>query len=103
MAKQERRGFSREFKIEAVRAASAGDKAITQVARELGIRPDQIHRWRRQLAERAGAPAAEVFPGKGKLSSEDEEMRRMRREIAQLREERDILKKATAFFAKESR
>ena len=103
MAKEERRGFSREFKIEAVRAADAGDKPITQVARELGIRPDQIYRWRRQLEARAGAPVTDVFPGNGKLSSEDEEIRRLRREVAQLREERDILKKATAFFAKESR
>ena len=61
MAKQERRGFSREFKIEAVKAAAAGDKPITQLARELGIRASQIHRWRRQIEARHDAPATMYF------------------------------------------
>lgn len=70
------------------------------VARELGIRTDMLRQWRRQAEGRAGHRLADVFPGHGKLMSEDEEIRRLRREVAQLREERDILGKATLLFAK---
>jgi transposase len=73
------------------------------VARQLGIRADMLRQWRRQAEARAGRPLADVFPGNGKLMSQDEEIRRLRREVAQLREERDILGKATAFFAKGAR
>ncbi len=103
MAKQERRGFSREFKLEAVRAATAGDKRVTDVARELGVNAEQIHRWRRLFEQRPELSASDMFPGNGKLTSQDEELRRLRQELAKVREERDILKKATAFFAKQLR
>ena len=102
-----RRQFTREYKLEAVRLAAdaqrAGAKSLTEVARELGIRPDMLRAWRRQARGSGAAPAAEVFPGNGKLTSQDEELRRLRREVAQLREERELLKKAAAFFARESR
>jgi transposase len=55
------------------------------------------------MSEKSGAPVGDVFPGNGKLTSQDEELRRLRHENAVLREERAILKKATAFFARESR
>jgi transposase len=71
------------------------------VARELGVRGDLLRKWRRQFA--TTPTGHQVFPGNGNLTSPDEEVRRLRRELAQVREERDILKKATAFFAKESR
>ncbi len=100
---EKRRQFSREFKLEAVRLAAAGEKSLAQVARELDIRPGMLREWRRQARERADSAPADVFPGNGKLTSQDEELRRLRREVAQLKEERDILKKATAFFARESR
>jgi transposase len=96
-----RRQFSTEFKLEAVRLVNASDKAPSEVARELGIRGDMLRKWRRQFAS---APSVrDAFPGTGKLTSQDEEIRQLRRRVAQLEEERDILKKATAFFAKESR
>jgi len=96
---QSRQQFTREYKIEAVRLSADGTKSVAMVAKELGIRADQLYRWRRQF-EREGATA---FPGKGTIGSHDEEIHRLRREIKRVTEERDFLKKATAFFAKESR
>lgn len=102
MAK-ERRGYSREFKIQAVKAAGSGEKSVTQVARELGISPEQLHRWRREYEAVNGAVRPEdVFPGNGKMTAIEAENARLRRENEVLRQERDILKKAAAFFAKES-
>ena len=98
-----RRRFTQEFKLEAVRLAAVGDRRLSEVARQLGIRPDMLRQWRRQAEARAGQAAQDVFPGHGKLTSQDEEIRRLRREVAVLREERDILKKATVFFAKDTR
>lgn len=103
MAKKARQGYTREFKIQAVKAAGAGDKSVAQVARELGISAEQLHRWRREYELAAGATRPEdVFRGNGKMTAENEEIARLRRENERLREERDILKKAAAFFAKES-
>ncbi len=98
-----KRTFSREFKIEAVRLATSGDKPLTQVARELGILPNLLRNWRRQVEGREGQPAADVFPGQGHLPSQEEELRRLRREVETLRQERDFLKKTAAYFARESR
>src|SRR6266699_1245154 len=98
-----RRRFTQEFKLEAVRLAELGDRAVSEVARDLGIRPEMLRQWTRQAEARAGHQPSDIFPGNGKLISQDEEIRRLRRENAQLREERDILGKATAFFAKGAR
>jgi transposase len=98
-----RRVFTPEFKIEAVRLATGSEKPLSQVARELGIRPDMLRTWRRQAQSRAGLVSGDVFPGNGKLSSQEEEVRRLRRELERVTQERDFLKKATVYFAKESR
>jgi len=98
-----RRQFTAEFKLEAVRLVDSG-RVVLDVARSLGIRADMLRKWRRQCgAAVAPVDPHEAFPGHGQLTSQDEEVRRLRREVAVLREEREILKKATAFFAKESR
>ena len=97
---RERRQFSAEYKREAVRLVEAG-RSVLDVARSLGVRADMLRKWRRQVTE--SPDIAEAFPGHGKLASQDEEVRRLRREVAILREEREVLKKATAFFARESR
>ncbi len=89
-----RRQFSREFKEEAVRLLAESGRPLTHVARELALRPEQLREWRRQFG--TSTPAAPA-------SSEVEEVRRLRRELELTRQERDFLKKAAAFFAKESR
>ena len=97
------RQFTREFKLEAVRLVAAGDRSLNQVARDLGVRPDMLRQWRRQADGQAAPPRerrGDGPAGRPTLLSQDEEIRRLRRELAQVREERDILGKATAFFAK---
>jgi transposase len=97
----QRKYFSPEFKAEAVRRAASGDATLLEVARELGVRTDRLREWIGQ------AQGAGRRPGAGRAGaagpSLDEEVRQLRREVVQLREERDILKKAAAFFARESR
>lgn len=94
-----RRKYTREFKIEAVRLTEESDGPVMEVARELGIHPNTLYKWRCQYL----ADGEEAFPGHGKLTAKDDEVRRLRRENARLREEREILKKALVFFSKESR
>ena len=98
-----KRKFTPEFKLEAVRLATSGEKPLTQVARELGILPNLLRNWRRQVENHDGQPATDVFPGNGRLPSHEEELRRLRRENETLRQERDFLKKTARYFAKESR
>lgn len=99
MGSKRKRLFSREFKVEAVRLATTGSKPVTEVARELDLAPALLHNWMREERRKG----EEAFPGNGNLSASEDEVRRLRRELARVTEERDILKKATAFFAKESR
>jgi transposase len=93
----ERQQYDREFKAQAVRLCEQGDVPIAQVARELGIDAKLLYRWRRE-AQQAGAAA---FPGHGH-SSEDE-VRRLRRELARVEMERDILKKALGVLTQPSK
>ena len=97
-----RRQFTAEFKLEAVRLASESKKPLAQMARELGLRPDMLRTWKRQAESRAGLTRGDVFPGNGKLTSQEEEIRRLRRELEQTKQENAFLKKAAAYFAKES-
>lgn len=94
-----RKRYSREFKIEAVKLVLEQGLTVTQASQDLGVNPNMLTRWKKQYLE----DPSFSFPGKGKLKPQDEELRRLRLENAQLREERDILKKAAAFFAKESK
>jgi transposase len=96
--KKARRKYTREFKIEAVRFVIGSNMSISQAGRDLGINPNLLARWTKEFQN----DNSEAFPGTGHLKPEEEELRRLRREIALLRQERDMLKKAAAFFAKES-
>lgn len=100
MARKHRR-YSEEFKREAVRLLRESGKTLTEQARELGIDPTTLWAWR-EKADHENDPVTEETI-EGTLLSKDEEIRRLRRENEILKEERDFLKKATAFFAKESR
>ena len=101
-----RRTFSAEFKIEAVQRAAerrAAGVPLTQIARELGVTDDLLRAWKRQAGARHGARAADVFPGRGTLPSDEAEVRRLEREVRRLTQENAFLKTAAAYFAKESR
>ena len=105
-SRRSRRTFSAEFKLEAVRLMDerrAAGASVAQVGRELDVRPDVLRAWARQVKRRPGAGVQNVFPGHGQLASAEAEVRRLQRENVGLRQERDFLKKAAAFFAKESR
>lgn len=91
-----KRQFSPEFKQDAVRLVLAGKKSRAQIARELGIRADLLYRWQVKLA-----PDSTTEEAVGEGRAERERIRQLERELATVKEERDILKKATAFFAKE--
>lgn len=94
---RERRTFSREYKLAAVQKVIEQGLSYCQVARDLGIRDNMIHNWRKAF-EADGTLQAEVLNS----PSMDAELKRLREENRQLKMERDILKKATAFFAKEN-
>jgi transposase len=95
-----RRQFTREFKLEAVRLVSEGGKPLSHWAKELGVRRDILQRWKNEAEGRA---AEDAFPGQGRGSGPEEEIRRLRRELELVKQERDFLKKTAAYFAKESR
>jgi len=94
-----RRRFDAEFKREAVRLVTCGGRRASEVARELGISDNLLHRWKQQYRE----DPAQAFPGKGHLKPDDEELRRLKKQLADVTEERDILKKALAIFSKKPR
>ena len=94
MAKS-RRAFTAEFKAEAVRRITETGKSLAEVARELDLGESLLRSWKTALA----AGGEQAFPGKGNPPAHEEELRRLRAEVKRLEAERDILKKATAFFA----
>jgi len=94
-----RKRYSREFKLEAVKLILEQGLTVTQASQDLGINGQMLSRWKKQYIE----DSSFSFPGNGKLKPKDDELQRLRKEVARLREERNILKKAAAFFAKESK
>jgi len=94
-----RRVFSAEFKHEAVKLVRERGVAISQAAKDLGLHDNVLRKW----VNDAKANGASAFPGRGKQRPDDAEVARLRRELAKAQTERDILKKAIAYFAKEPR
>ena len=97
--KRQRRVFTREFKLEAVQLTEESERSVAEVARDLGIHPNNLYKWRQELA----SDGKEAFPGQGNVKGEEGEIRRLRRELHRVRQERDILKKALLYFTKEHR
>ena len=93
-----RRLFSREFKLEAVRLVKDRGVSVVQASRDLDIGENVLRRWVKDFS----ADPSQAFPGQGHMKPEQLEIDRLRREVTKLRAERDILKKATAYFARES-
>jgi transposase len=93
-----RRTYTPEFKAEAVKLVTAQGYSVAEAARSLGIHETLLRSWKQTLETQGD----QAFPGHGKLSPFEEELRRLRAENQRLRAERDLLKKATALFAREA-
>lgn len=92
-----RNTFSREFKINTVKMITEEGKSVSEVSRELDVSKNTLYLWKKKYTE----DKQEAFPGNGKLKSKDEYIRKLELENKQLKQEREILKKATQFFAKD--
>ena len=90
-----RKTYTREFKLQAVRLLTDQGLSVAEAARRLGVGENCLRNWRAAAREQGEA----AFPGQGNPSPADEELRRLRAEVARLRAERDLLKKAAAYFA----
>ncbi len=93
-----RRLFSREFKLEAIRLVKERGVSIMQASRDLDVGENVLRRWIKEFS----SEHEQAFPGQGQVRPEQQEVDRLRREVAKLKAERDILKKAAAYFARES-
>ena len=96
MSKRAYKTYTKEFKVEAVRLAAESDKSVTQVARELGLRVNQIYKWRKELEEKQDS----AFSRKRAAKDKDAEIRRLKKALAASQEENEFLKKTAVFFAK---
>ena len=93
-----RRSYTREFKLEAVNLVTQKGYSVAEAARSLGIGESLLRSWKRTHQQQGD----QAFPGNGNLPAIEEELRQLRAENKRLQMERDILKKATAFFAREA-
>lgn len=96
MAKKRRKKYTREFKIEAVKQVLRGDRAQTEIADSLGINRSVLGNWKKKFLEEGTV----AFPGNGRQAPLEEENRRLRRELANAKQDLAILKKAAVYFAK---
>lgn len=99
MSENHRRRFDAQFKRDALRLVQESNRKISDIARDLGIRPELLYRWKSEQA----ADPEHAFAGKGHMKPDQEYVRRLERELVQARQERDILKKALAYFSKNER
>lgn len=92
-----RRQFTREFKVEAVRLVRDRGVSVAQASRDLDVHENVLRKWVKDFA----ADPVQSFPGQGNMKPEQAEIERLKREVQKLKAERDILKKAAAYFAKD--
>ena len=97
-AKQQKT-YTKEFKLEAVQLLKSSGKPMSEIARELGISESALYHWSKPLADQG----EQAFPGSGHQTAQEEELRRLKRELEITRQERDILKKVVSIFSRESR
>ncbi len=93
-----KRTFTREFKLEAVKLVKERGVSMSQASRDLDIHLNVLRKWVKDVE----ADPAQAFPGQGQMKADQAEIAKLRKEVAKLKMERDILKKAAAYFAKES-
>ena len=93
MAKKRR--YTRSFKLQAVELVKSGQKSINEIERDLGITPGLLHKWKARMK----VDGQQAFPGKGRQTEDEELIRRLKREIEVLKQERAVLKKALAIFS----
>lgn len=99
MSKKAYQRFSKEFKVEAVRLAAESERPVTQVARELGLRVNQIYKWRKQLEEKQDGAFLNQR-GRPANQDKDAEIQRLKKALAASQEENEFLKKTAVFFAR---
>ncbi len=95
--KSKRKVYSEEFKLDAVRLIADEGRGVADVARSLGVGQSMLHRWRKAYL----GTASTAFPGRGRQLGAEAEITQLKRDVARARQERDILKKALAYFAKD--
>ena len=98
MPKQQKT-YTREFKVEAVQLVKSSGKPMSQIARDLGISDSALYQWCKHLSDQG----EQAFPGSGHQTAQEEEIRRLKRELEVTRQERDILKKVVSIYSRESR
>jgi transposase len=91
--------YTKEFKLEAVRLVKSSGKPMSQIARDLGVSDSALSKWCQQWSEQG----EQAFPGSGHQTAEQEEIRRLKRELEVTRQERDILKKVVGIYSREAR
>jgi transposase len=91
-----RKYYDQEFKMNAVRLAIERERPLAEIARDLGINENMLWRWKKEFSK----DPEQAFPGKGHLTDKDEEIRQLRKDLADVKEERDILKKVVSIFSK---
>lgn len=94
-----RRRFDAQFKLDAIRLIEDTSRTVRDIAKDLGVRPEMLYRWQRELEQ----DPKQAFPGKGNMKPEQDQVRQLERELARVTQERDILKKALAFFSRNER
>jgi transposase len=99
MSKKPRKSYNREFKMEAVRLITEKGYSIAEASRNLGVDYSVLHRWKKKLAN----DPDNAFPGKGRKKAADEQLKKLQIELERVKEERDILKKALAYFAEDQK
>lgn len=96
MEGRERKTYDKQFKVDAVKLVTEGGRSVRDVAREIGIDPNTLYHWKRELLKEE----EDAFPGKGHMTAQEEEIRRLRKKLAEAEEDREILKKALGFFSR---